>query len=360
MGAAARRDLAIAAGTVVGLSRLSSRPRVWLVAVLCSARCSSARSRSSATRPTRPPAGRGVADRVAHPAGRRRRRVPRRHPARAVRPVARAGAARDRALVERGARPRGAHPRRDRAASTPTDRTAVLRHDPARRVPRVRRRRGARPGRPRPAGRAGGGAAAAGARPAALLAGGDAVDRVPARLPGGRAPRRRRCATRSGPRPRTRWRSRSARPPSGRWRSRASIGPALLTLVFFLWDAFHGAARPPARPALDLADGAPRRPRRGRDPLEPAGARLDGFARSPNRRARPNSVRCSQLSSGRNPRQMFRTTEHLPHLVTPASVGLGQNPRRHLTRAEPHEQMATIELRACVEAGTFDAAPDGC
>ena len=42
------------------------------------------------------------------------------------------------------------------------------------------------------------------------------------------------------------------------------LGPALLTLVFYLWDAFHGAPVPAARLALGLADGAARRARRRR------------------------------------------------------------------------------------------------
>ena len=33
------------------------------------------------------------------------------------------------------------------------------------------------------------------------------------------------------------------------------LGPALLTLEFYLWDAFHGALVPTARLALGLADG---------------------------------------------------------------------------------------------------------
>ena len=39
--------------------------------------------------------------------------------------------------------------------------------------------------------------------------------------------------------------SRSPRSPCGRWRSRGCSGPALLVLVFFLWDAVHGT--PPVR-----------------------------------------------------------------------------------------------------------------
>ena len=52
------------------------------------------------------------------------------------------------------------------------------------------------------------------------------------------------------------------------------VGPALLTLAFYLWDAFIGTAPSRRRDrALDRPDRAPGRPRDRRRRLEPAAAR---------------------------------------------------------------------------------------
>ena len=102
-------------------ARLAGRRRC------CSARCCSARSRSSPTR-LAPVRGRGRRpDRVADPAVGRGGRLPRGHPARPVRAVARARpSALTWFLVVADARARGADPPRPRSGLTADDRTAVL------------------------------------------------------------------------------------------------------------------------------------------------------------------------------------------------------------------------------------------
>ncbi len=53
------------------------------------------------------------------------------------------------------------------------------------------------------------------------------------------------------------------------------VGPAVLTLVFYLWDALHGSrARPPPRAALPVGDDPARGARGRRGRLEPASSRL--------------------------------------------------------------------------------------
>ncbi len=81
------------------------------------------------------------------------------------------------------------------------------------------------------------------------------------------------------------------------------IGPALLTLAFYLWDAIHGAS--PARRrdfALALADRAAGRPRDHRGRLEPAAPRVGAAAArdGPGRLTdRPHGVTKPCLRRGR-------------------------------------------------------------
>ena len=66
----------------------------------------------------------------------------------------------------------------------------------------------------------------------------------------------------------------------------ALIGPALLTLAFYLWDAFIGTTPASPGPALDRADRRAARTRSDRRGLEPAAARLTGWSYGPSGRSR--------------------------------------------------------------------------
>ena len=192
----ARRDLALVAVTVVGLSRLLEPPLIWLVAArCCSGRCCSARSRSSPTRSAPVQAVVRRPDRVAHPPVGRRGRVPRRDPARA-----RSGSGSCPALggdvADRrpDARARGAHQSRGRRAdrrrphvrsssrscSSPSSAFTGV----AALVPGGLVQHGGRPARPR--------------ANLLVLAAGDALVAGPARLPGRGAAGHRRSRRRSG------------------------------------------------------------------------------------------------------------------------------------------------------------------
>ena len=159
----------------------------------CSARCSSGRSRSSHDEAAPGPGLVRRPDRVAHPAVGRGGRLPRRHPARAVRAVARPGARRSPGSSSSGRS-------RSRLASTTAvgaltadDRTALLVTILLVAFLGVHRRRRDGAGRSRPD------RAARSARANLLvLAAGDALVAGPARLPGGGAAGHRACATRSG------------------------------------------------------------------------------------------------------------------------------------------------------------------
>ena len=217
----------------------------------CSGRCSSARSRSCTTRrPRSTPVRR--ADRVAHPALRRRRRLPRRDPPGAVRAVARSGpggdlvarrshARRSRRRINHG-HGRRSHGRPDLAAghapaASPSSRSPVS----PRWCPAASSSRAARSAEPN----------LSGARRRRR------ARRRPARLSG-----RRRCAV--GDVRDALWSAvtYAAAIAIGAAALRAMeiprlVGPALLTLAFYLWDALHGTApAPPARPPLDRADRA--------------------------------------------------------------------------------------------------------
>ena len=93
-------------------------------------------------------------------------------------------------------------------------------HDPARRVPRLHRRRGDGPRRPRAAGAGSARRRRNLARPRRRRR----RRRLPARLSRGGAAGRRRPRRAAGRRSRTARRSRSGPPRSGRWRSRACSG----------------------------------------------------------------------------------------------------------------------------------------
>ena len=267
----ARRDLALAAVTIVGLSRLVEPPARLagrgLPARRDAARDPAGPRRRGApgrSRPRRP-------DRVADPAGRRRGGLPRRDPARAVRAVARAGPARSRGCSSGGrwrSRP-GSMPRP--TGLDADDRTAVLvttllvaflafigcRGDGARAGSSSRRRAAGRRRCPRPN--------------LLVLAAGDALV---AFLLGYRAAALRvgrPCATRCG-----RAATYAVAIAIGAAALRAMeiprlIGPALLTLAFYLWDAFHAAA--PGAPARRRAGSGRRACSRSsarRHRLEPA------------------------------------------------------------------------------------------
>ncbi len=138
--------------TLVGLSRLLEPPPVWLVAVFLLGAMLLGTLQVLADEALARRGRHGRPDRVAHPARRGRGRLPRRHPARAVRAVAGARAARSPGCSSVGRW-------RSRRASThaPTgltadDRTAVLVTILLVGVPRVHRRRrdgSRRPGRNR-------------------------------------------------------------------------------------------------------------------------------------------------------------------------------------------------------------------
>ena len=117
----ARRDLALAAVTIVGLSRLLEPPALWLVAVLLLIAMLFG-TLQVLGRPAPAVRGRGGRpDRVADPAGGLRGRLPRGHPPGPVRAVAGAGAAAHRVPRLALARARGADPPRPGGRSrTPT------------------------------------------------------------------------------------------------------------------------------------------------------------------------------------------------------------------------------------------------